>query len=60
MAYRCEFCERQVAYASAGIYEDVIVDQHRGGSRPGADAATATEYPNTHNVEGSIALHHMG
>ena len=50
MAYRREFGEREIAYARARIYEDVIVDQHRGSTRSGADTAAATEYLNTHNV----------
>ena len=29
VANRCEFVERKIPYARAGINEDVVVDQHR-------------------------------
>ena len=60
VANRREFSKRKIPYARTRIDKYVIVDQHRGSTRPGTNAATATEYPNTHNVEGSIARHHMG
>src|SRR5476649_232081 len=43
-----QFVDTQVAGAGAGIDQDVVVEQHRGGAQVATDAATATKYPEFH------------
>jgi hypothetical protein len=58
--YRLQFGEREVADTGPGVDQDIVVHKHRRGPCPRADTAAATKYSNTHNVEGSIARHHVG
>ncbi len=60
VSYRLQFGKRKVADTGADVDQDVVVHEHRRGPCPRADTAAATKYSNTHNVEGSIARHHVG
>ena len=47
---RINFFERKVADTRPGIYKDIVVDEHCRCTRARPDAATATQYSNTHNA----------
>ena len=51
---RRELGEREVAHAGAGVDQDVVVEQHRGGAQmPPADPAAAAEDSDPHVFLGS-------
>ena len=44
-----QFRERHIAHAGAGVDQDVIVDEQRGGAQmPPTDTTAASEYPKLH------------
>ena len=50
---RMQILERKIADTSTGIEQDIVIDEHCGGTGSGADAATAAQYSYTHTVAAS-------
>ena len=50
MTNRVQILKRQVTYAGTCVDQDVIVDEHGRGTRPGTNATTATQNSYLHRV----------
>jgi hypothetical protein len=50
---RMQFLERQVTDTGSGIQQDIVVDEHCGGTGAGTNSTAAAQYSYSHSVVAS-------